>query len=393
MNNRIHKQSSNLRIGSKYKSKITQPPVQNLERKVDANRSKDLIHRKSIPNQWQMQSAHISPHKTIKSPFAKFPSQKNYVESNSTLRRGSRFLNVMTERKYSPKQIEFSHHTKLSAIPSRKNEERKNEIASNTFIKTDIKPSKDRETVKYEFSKKVHALPIYGQPTPKDNKEISNSKFYPSRNHFPVEKFEAKSNKSPDDIKNNYKEISNGKINTNEVSKSLNYNCNKWSLQDHNKDKSVNASLSIQNNSLISMKKSDLTQENSLKSSKLIASKPNITGTKNGKCDSDNKILPYDENLEVTEKNIEINQLKQDESNSVRTNLSKSLERKVRQRCEECRKKIGIVNSYHCRCGKVYCSQHRYPETHNCFIDFKAEGKKIIEIANPLILPPKLPKL
>ena len=45
-----------------------------------------------------------------------------------------------------------------------------------------------------------------------------------------------------------------------------------------------------------------------------------------------------------------------------------------------------------CRCGGVYCSIHRYAETHSCTFNYKAEGKELIARNNPLVTAPKLSK-
>ena len=58
-----------------------------------------------------------------------------------------------------------------------------------------------------------------------------------------------------------------------------------------------------------------------------------------------------------------------------------------------CRKKLTITNSFTCRCGDLFCPQHRHPETHACTFDYKTEGRKILEANNPMISIPKLPKI
>ncbi|KAK7073365.1 AN1-type zinc finger protein 4 [Halocaridina rubra] len=62
-------------------------------------------------------------------------------------------------------------------------------------------------------------------------------------------------------------------------------------------------------------------------------------------------------------------------------------------RCEQCSKRLNLVNTYDCRCGRIFCTQHRYPETHECTFDYKSEGRKLIEMANPLIASHRLPKI
>lgn len=66
---------------------------------------------------------------------------------------------------------------------------------------------------------------------------------------------------------------------------------------------------------------------------------------------------------------------------------------KKRMRCGECNKRLNITNMYHCRCGGLFCGQHRYSEVHRCNYDYKTEGRKLIEQQNPVIVADKLNKL
>ncbi len=50
----------------------------------------------------------------------------------------------------------------------------------------------------------------------------------------------------------------------------------------------------------------------------------------------------------------------------------RDMEQKLK--CHICNKKLGF-NSFSCKCDKVFCSKHRYPETHKCDFDFKSDGK------------------
>lgn len=63
------------------------------------------------------------------------------------------------------------------------------------------------------------------------------------------------------------------------------------------------------------------------------------------------------------------------------------------KRCGKCNKKLSIVNEYQCRCGKYFCSTHRHAEDHDCTYDYKAEGRRLIEKANPVVTAPKLPQI
>lgn len=64
-----------------------------------------------------------------------------------------------------------------------------------------------------------------------------------------------------------------------------------------------------------------------------------------------------------------------------------------RNRCAHCRKRLTLTNSYTCRCGHLFCSSHRYSEVHNCTYDYKKEGRKLLQEANPVVTAPKLPKI
>lgn len=44
---------------------------------------------------------------------------------------------------------------------------------------------------------------------------------------------------------------------------------------------------------------------------------------------------------------------------------------KNRQRCFVCRKKLGVTLGFECRCGYVFCGQHRLPDSHSCTFDHK----------------------
>ncbi|KAF5402392.1 AN1-type zinc finger and ubiquitin domain-containing protein 1 [Paragonimus heterotremus] len=64
-----------------------------------------------------------------------------------------------------------------------------------------------------------------------------------------------------------------------------------------------------------------------------------------------------------------------------------------RKRCALCLRRIGIVNSYSCRCGRNFCSRHRYAEVHGCPFDYKAEARRALIDSNPVVTAPKLPKI
>lgn len=51
--------------------------------------------------------------------------------------------------------------------------------------------------------------------------------------------------------------------------------------------------------------------------------------------------------------------------------------------CDKCSKRTIIV--FTCRCGKEFCSKHRYPESHDCTFDYVGHGKKKLAKDNPAV--------
>ncbi|CAD7695567.1 unnamed protein product [Ostreobium quekettii] len=64
----------------------------------------------------------------------------------------------------------------------------------------------------------------------------------------------------------------------------------------------------------------------------------------------------------------------------------------VKVRCPVCRRRVGLTG-FACKCGRVFCGEHRYAEAHDCGFDHKgAERRKIAE-DNPVVLGSKLDRL
>ena len=56
-------------------------------------------------------------------------------------------------------------------------------------------------------------------------------------------------------------------------------------------------------------------------------------------------------------------------------------------RCEECKKKIGIYG-FTCKCEKYFCTVHRFPDTHHCTFDWKTYDKQ--DLCKKLFIPSKV---
>ncbi|KAK9273269.1 hypothetical protein L1049_018076 [Liquidambar formosana] len=61
-------------------------------------------------------------------------------------------------------------------------------------------------------------------------------------------------------------------------------------------------------------------------------------------------------------------------------------------RCSGCRRKVGLTG-FRCRCGDLFCSEHRYSDRHECGFDYKAAGRAAIARENPVVRPAKILKV
>lgn len=61
-------------------------------------------------------------------------------------------------------------------------------------------------------------------------------------------------------------------------------------------------------------------------------------------------------------------------------------------RCSGCRRKVGLTG-FRCRCGELFCAQHRYSDRHDCSFDYKAAGREAIERGNPIVKAAKIVRI
>ncbi|GAB2300194.1 switch-activating protein Sap1 [Dionaea muscipula] len=60
-------------------------------------------------------------------------------------------------------------------------------------------------------------------------------------------------------------------------------------------------------------------------------------------------------------------------------------------RCSGCRRKVGLTG-FRCRCGDLFCAEHRYSDRHDCSYDYKAAGREAIARENPVVKAAKIVK-
>lgn len=66
---------------------------------------------------------------------------------------------------------------------------------------------------------------------------------------------------------------------------------------------------------------------------------------------------------------------------------------KPSNRCQQCRKKVGLAAGFKCRCGLLFCGQHRYAEAHNCTFDYKTAEREKLAANNPLVQASKVERI
>jgi len=74
------------------------------------------------------------------------------------------------------------------------------------------------------------------------------------------------------------------------------------------------------------------------------------------------------------------------------TDEDKDGKKPKKNRCHECRKKVGLTG-FECRCGGLFCSLHRYSDKHQCTFDYHALGAEQIRKANPVVVSEKVQKI
>lgn len=64
---------------------------------------------------------------------------------------------------------------------------------------------------------------------------------------------------------------------------------------------------------------------------------------------------------------------------------------KAKGRCASCGRKVGLMG-FECRCGGVFCGEHRYSDRHDCCYDYRGAGRDAISQANPVVRADKVDK-
>ena len=65
---------------------------------------------------------------------------------------------------------------------------------------------------------------------------------------------------------------------------------------------------------------------------------------------------------------------------------------KNKSRCWQCKRKVGILG-IECKCGFIFCGNHRYAEAHSCSFDHKGTHKKKLRKENKAVVASKFDKV
>lgn len=52
-----------------------------------------------------------------------------------------------------------------------------------------------------------------------------------------------------------------------------------------------------------------------------------------------------------------------------------------------------IFLGFTCRCGGLYCGEHRYDQAHNCNFDYKSVEREEIRKNNPVVVSDKIQRI
>ncbi|CAD5211864.1 unnamed protein product [Bursaphelenchus xylophilus] len=65
---------------------------------------------------------------------------------------------------------------------------------------------------------------------------------------------------------------------------------------------------------------------------------------------------------------------------------------KKTNRCQVCKKRVGLTG-FPCRCGGLYCGEHRYDSAHDCQFDYKTVEREELRKNNPVVVSEKIQRI
>ncbi|KAL6966418.1 switch-activating protein Sap1 [Sarracenia purpurea var. burkii] len=129
-----------------------------------------------------------------------------------------------------------------------------------------------------------------------------------------------------------------------------------------------------------------------------ITTPPKLSGTDDSTSRTarapENPDLPADQTIRRTSPGTKRSERSDPVFPSSRPDLTATADAKRKEvnRCSGCRRKVGLTG-FRCRCGELFCLEHRYSDRHDCSFDYKAAGREAIARENPVVRPAKLLKV
>ena len=79
--------------------------------------------------------------------------------------------------------------------------------------------------------------------------------------------------------------------------------------------------------------------------------------------------------------------------NDKKTSGKEKKKKEKKKKCFHCNKRLKLLDINLCKCGKIFCMNHRLCHTHNCPLIKSDNHKKEIEKNNPKIQNDKVEKI
>lgn len=98
-----------------------------------------------------------------------------------------------------------------------------------------------------------------------------------------------------------------------------------------------------------------------------------------------------DKNIQVVFENKRKKSLDNEEVETKKTKIiteeitEDSISKNIVKKCSTCKKKLGFVSCYTCRCGNDFCNKHRFHDQHNCTYDYKSKAIEKLRMSNPKV--------
>jgi len=119
----------------------------------------------------------------------------------------------------------------------------------------------------------------------------------------------------------------------------------------------------------------------------------NIDNIKDSKLDNIKKLSSdFIDNKTITS-DLKLNSHYNNNNNNNINKSNQAATQSVNPKCHICNKKLGLMSGFKCKCGNIFCSVHRYSDSHNCTYDYKHQGKIQLTKNNPLFKNDKLVRI